>query len=71
MITFITVLTGARVIILNTVFEYCWEILNQAEALGMMGSGWAWIVTDGTTVSSERNWGINATAVVINVSKII
>ena len=37
----------------------------------MMESGWAWIVTDGTTVSSDRILGVNVTAVVTNVSKII
>lgn len=36
-------------VILNTIDDYSWEVINQARSLGMMGEGWAWIVTDGTT----------------------
>ncbi len=46
-------LEGVRIVILNTVHQYSAVVLEKAAALGMMGMGWAWIVTDGTTVGTR------------------
>ena len=43
-------LTGARVVLLWCMAEQAAVILRQAERLGMTGAGWAWLITDGTTV---------------------
>ena len=59
--------TGGRVILLNTLSQYTMRLLEEAKNLGMMEKGWAWIVTDGTTVSSEPLYERNVTAVVDNV----
>lgn len=40
---------GIRVIILNCLDVFGEVVLKQAEELGMTGTGWAWIVTDGIT----------------------
>ena len=42
---------GVRVIILHTHASYAWRILAEARQLNMFSSGWAWVVTDGVTLS--------------------
>ena len=46
-------IVGVRVIILNTIDEYCLEVIQQASSLGMMSKGWAWVVTDGATTGGS------------------
>ena len=43
---------GVRIMILNTHAKYAWPILAQARRHNMFSSGWAWIVTDGVTLSN-------------------
>ncbi|XP_070561125.1 glutamate receptor ionotropic, kainate 2-like isoform X2 [Ptychodera flava] len=40
---------GVRLVILNCLANYARYVLRQAAELGMMQTGWAWIVTDGVT----------------------
>ena len=54
---------GVRVILLNCLWNFGSEVLRQANEKGMMGSGWAWVVTDGITGSvslmiwtHDMNW---------------
>ena len=45
------------------------RLLEEAKDLGMMEKGWAWIVSDGTTVSSEPLYERNVTDIMVNVSR--
>ena len=43
--------SGVRVVLLYCESNYAWVVLQQARAQHMLGKGWAWVSTDGTTAS--------------------
>ena len=49
LVTLITLLAGARIILLNCLAEHAAVVLEQARAEGMLEAGWVWVLTDGVT----------------------